>query len=159
MSSEQASGDEAISKIILDIRALTLLYDSDDKLAPVLERSLLESQDRYVTRFLSLVQTKKSPERGNVPVAVGEIVLASFLTIIGLAAFVPVLAGLSTPEQWLSYFSTTIGSTLVSGPLYFGVSLLDFVFSALLLLGAFYSLRRAAKNLKNTSAILGPSGT
>ena len=90
--------------------------------------------------------------------AVGEIVLASFLSIIGLTAFAPVMLGLSAPQQWLSYFSSTITSTFVNGPLFSFVPLLDFAFAALLLLGAFYSLRKAARNLKNSGLILESSG-
>jgi len=45
---------------------------------------------------------------------------------------------------------------LASGPLHSAAPLLDFVFSAVLLLGAFYALRRAAKNLKNAGMILEP---
>jgi hypothetical protein len=44
--------------------------------------------------------------------------------------------------------------SFTSGPLYFGVPLLDFAFSAMLLLGAFYTLRHAAKNLKNAGLVL-----
>lgn len=151
------AGDELVARLKLDVKALTLLYESDGDLRPVLERSFLESQEGYVTRFIGLLQSRRPPEDGgNLPVAVGEIVLASFLTIIGLAAFVPVMAGLSTPQQWLHYFSSAVGPTFTNGPLYFGVPLLDFVFSALLLLGAFYSLRRAARNLKSAGMVLQP---
>jgi hypothetical protein len=151
------AGDELVARLKLDVKALTLLYESDADLRPVLERSFLESQEGYVTRFVGLLQSRRPPEDGgNLPVAVGEIVLASFLTIIGLAAFVPVMAGLSTPQQWLHYFSSAVGPTFTNGPLYFGVPLLDFVFSALLLLGAFYSLRRAARNLKSAGMVLQP---
>jgi hypothetical protein len=155
MSADETAGDEIVARLKLDVRALTLLCESDADLRPMLERSLLESQDAYVMRFLRLLQTRRpSEEDGNLPVALGEIVLASFLTIVGLAAFVPVMAGLSTPQQWLDYFTSAFAPSLTNGPLRFGAPLLDFVFSALLLLGAFYSLRRAAKNLKNAGMIL-----
>ncbi|MDA4115206.1 MAG: hypothetical protein OK442_01470 [Thaumarchaeota archaeon] len=149
------AGDELVARLKLDVKALALLYESDADLRPILERSLLESQEGYVTRFVGLLQLRRpSEEGGNLPVAVGEIVLASFLTIIGLAAFVPVMAGLSTPQQWVGYFSSAVGASFSKGPLYSGVPFLDFIFSAVLLLGAFYSLRRAAKNLKNAGMIL-----
>ena len=151
------AGDELVARLKLDVKALTLLYESDADLRPVLERSLLESHEGYLTRFVGLLQSRRpSEDGGNLPVAVGEIILASFLTIIGLAAFVPVMAGLSTPQQWLHYFSGAVGPTFANGPLYFGVPLLDFIFSALLLLGAFYSLRRAARNLKSAGRVLEP---
>jgi hypothetical protein len=160
LSSDEKAGDEIISRLKLDIRALTLLHESDAELRPVLERSFLESQDEYVTRFMRLIQPRRASEGdGNVPMALGEIVLASFLTILGLAAFVPVMVGLSSPQQWLDYFSSALSPSFASGPLYFGLPLLDFVFSAMLLLGAFYSLRRAAKNLKRAGLILESSGS
>jgi hypothetical protein len=147
-----------VARLKLDVKALTLLYESDADLRPVLERSLVESQEDYVLRFVSLLQSRrpKSEDDGNLPVALGELVLASFLTIIGLASFVPVLAGLTTPQQWLGYFSSALAPSLTSGPFFFGAPLLDFVFSAMLLLGAFYSLRRATKNLKKAGMVLEP---
>jgi len=155
LSKDERAGEELVARLKLDVKALTLLYESDADLRPVLERSLLESRDGYVTRFVSLLQSRRpSEDEGNIPVALGEIVLASFLTIVGLAAFVPVMAGLSTPQEWMGYFSSAVGTSFAHGPLFAGVPLLDFIFSAMLLLGAFYSLRRAAKNLKNAGMIL-----
>jgi len=157
LNKDEKAADEVVARLKLDVKALTLLYESDADLRPVLERSLLESQDGYVTRFVSLLQSRRpSEDDGNLPMALGEIVLASFLTIVGLAAFVPVMAGMSTPQQLLGYLSNAVGTSSTTGPLYFGVPLLDFIFSAMLLLGAFYSLRRAAKNLKNAGMILEP---
>jgi len=161
LSPEEKAGEEIVSRLKLDVRALALLYESDAELRPVLERSFLESQDKYVMRFLTLLQRGRSNDGqgGNIPMAVGEIVLASFLTIFGLAAFVPVMVGLRTPQEWLGYFSGALGPSFASGPLYFEAPLLDFIFSASLLLGAFYSLRRATRNLKNAGMILESSGS
>jgi hypothetical protein len=157
LSKDARAAEEVVARLKLDVKALTLLYESDADLRPVLERSLLESQDGYVARFVSLLQSRKPPQDGgNLPVAVGEIVLASFLTILGLAAFVPAMAGFSSPQQWMGYFSSAVGPTFASQPLYSGIPALDFLFSALLLLGAFYSLRRAGKNLKNAGMALEP---
>jgi hypothetical protein len=160
LSTDEKAGGEIISRLKLDIRALTLLYESDAELRPVLEKSFVESQDEYMTRFMGLLQPRRvSKDYGNIPIAVGEIVLASFLTIFGLAAFVPAMAGLTTPQQWLGYFSGALSPTFTSGPLYILAPLLDFIFSVALLFGAFYSLRWAAKNLKNAGMILEPSGS
>jgi hypothetical protein len=157
LSKDSKAAEEVVARLKLDVKALTLLYESDADLRPVLERSLIESQDGYISRFVSLLQSRRPPQDGgNLPVAVGEIVLASFLTILGLAAFVPVMAGLSSPQQWLSYVSNAVGPSFTSQPLSSGVPALDFLFSALLLLGAFYSLRRAGKNLKNAGLVLEP---
>lgn len=157
MSRDEKARKEVIGKLELDLRGLGLLYESDAELREVLQKSFLESEDPYVRRFVTLLQSKRGKEEGgNFPVALGEIVLASFLAIVGLAAFVPVMAGLSTPQQWYGYFSSTLAPSFTSGPLRFGIPLLDFVFAALLLLGAFYSLRRAARNLKNAGLIVEP---
>ncbi len=159
MSANEKASEDIISRLKLDIRALALLHESDAELRPVLERSFLESQDEYVRRFVGLLRPgQQQREGGNVPIALGEIVLASFLTIIGLAAFVPVMAGLSTPQQWLSYFSSLAPSS-ANGPFFASVPILDFVLSAMLLLGAFYSLRRASKNLKRAGLVLEQSGS
>ncbi len=154
MSKDEKAGDEIVARLKLDVKALTLLYESDADLRPLLEKSLLESQEDYATRFVGLLQSRRpSEDGGHLPVALGEIVLASFLTIVGLAAFVPAMAGLS-PQQWLDYFSNALAPSFTSGPLSVGAPLLDFVFAAALLLGAFYSLRRASKNLKNAGMVL-----
>lgn len=152
MSADEKGQDEVVSRLLLDIRALSLLHESDEELRPLMERTFLESQDDYVRRFVGMVQRgQKSEGGGGFPVAAGEVVLASFLTIVGLAAFVPIMAGLDTPQQWFSYVSSSLASSFASGPLYEGAPLLDFVLSVLLLLGAFYTLRQASKSLRRTS--------
>ncbi len=159
MSTDEKGGGEVVSRLTLDIKALTLLYETDEELRPIIEKSLLEAQDEHVMRFVSLLQKGRPPEReGSIPVAVGEMVLASFLTIVGLAAFVPVVTGITTPQQWLDYFSNAIAPSFSSGPLYQGAPLLDFAFATLLLLGAFYSLRSASRNLKQAGLVAESSG-
>ena len=160
MSADVKAGDDIVSRLKLDVRALTLLYESDAELRPVLEKAFLESQDEYVTRFARLLRPRRPTEadRGNVPIALGEIVLASFLTIVGLAAFVPVMTGLDEPQQWLEYFTSILSRSGSSVTFGFEIPILDFIFAALLLLGAFYSLRRASLNLKRAGFALDSSG-
>ena len=156
MGTNDKAVEDILSRLKLDMRALSLLHESDSVLRPIVERSLLESQDAYVVRFLALLQSRRPPEKeGSLVIAIAEIVLASFLTLVGLAAIVPVMAGMTTPQLWVGYFSSAIASS-TNGPLYFGAPILDFVFSGALLLGAFYSLRRASKNLKNAGMVVEP---
>lgn len=160
MDKNEKAGEEILARLKLDVKALTLLYESDSDLRPVLEESLLESHETYLTRFVGLLQSRRPPEDGgSVPMALGEIVLASFLTVVGLAVLVPVMAGLTNPQQWVKYFSGAVTQSRSSGPLYLGVPLLDFAFSAMLLLGAFYTLRRASKNLKDAGLVREPGRT
>lgn len=152
MSADEKGQDEVLSRLLMDVRALALLHESDEDLRQLVERSFLESKDDYVRRFVGMLQRRQRPEsEGGFSIGLGEIVLAAFLTIIGLAAFVPIMAGLDTPKQWFTYVSGSLASSFASGPLYQAAPLLDLAFSVLLLLGAFYTLRRASRSLKRTS--------
>ena len=102
-------------------------------------------------RFADLLQPKRrAGARGLLLISMGEIVLASFLTILGLAAFVPSLAGLVTPHQFLDYFSRVMAPSLNSGPLYAGAAVLDFVFASLIMVCALYTLRQASHNIRDS---------
>jgi len=155
LETNEKAGDEIVARLKLDIKALTLLFESDADLKPVVERSFIESQDGYMVRFMGLLQSRRSTNSndGSFPIALGEIILAAFLTILGLATFVPVTAGVSEPQQWMNYFSSALAPTFTNGPLYRGISLVNFLFAAALLLGAFYSLRRAGRSLKSAGMV------
>lgn len=132
----------------LDAKALALLYGSDEKLRELLNRGLLESRDEEVKRVLSLLQSRARPDQGGaVAMAVAEMVLAAFLALLGIVAFIPNLIGLDTPQALLSYLTGLI-SSVGSGPLFSFAVAVEFGFAVLLMLGSFYSLRLASANLK-----------
>jgi hypothetical protein len=155
MSVDENQGDELISKLKLDVKGLTLLYESDAALKEMLDKTFAESGDADMLRFAGLLQTRRrSGGRGPLLISVGEIILASFLTILGIVAFVPSLIGLITPRQFLDYFSHVLAPSLNSGPLFVGAPALEFVLASVLMLCAFYTLRQASQNIKESGMTL-----
>lgn len=152
-----SQGSDLVSRIALDVKALALLNPSDSRLRELLKRELLESKDESIKRFVGLLQDNRERDlRGILAVALGELVLASFLTIAGIVAFIPNLIGVSTPRGFLDYISKSVPS-MGSGPLFSAIPILGFFFAALLMLGAFYTLRRAAINLRQAGLLIDPS--
>jgi ABC-type uncharacterized transport system YnjBCD permease subunit len=151
MSQDANLGDELVSKLKLDVKALTLLYESDAALKDVVDRAFTLSGDASMLRFAGMLQPRRKPGgAGSILISVGEIILASFLTVLGLAAFVPAMIGLLTPHQFIEYFSNVLAPSLNSGPLYVGAPALDFVFASVLVLCAFYTLRQASRSIKES---------
>lgn len=143
-----------VSKLALDVKALALLYGSDTKLYSLLQKEFIESRDEDIMRFVEALQgNHKSHPDGGLIVALGEIILASFLAILGIVAFIPNLIGLDTPQALFDYFSGLVPPSLDSGPLFSTVAAVEFVFAALLMLGAFYTLRQASVNLKHSGIV------
>lgn len=145
--------DEILNRVVLDIKALVLLSENDDALLRAAQEGLINSHDEQVVKFMSLIQPVKEVQsrRGEFATALGELVLASFLTILGLSLLAPSLMGLGSREQLFSYFSEIINgisANSLSNPV---IPALDFLFSLLLLLGSFYLLRHASQDLKDAN--------
>jgi hypothetical protein len=152
LSLDANQGNEAVSKLKLDVKALTLLYESDAALKEIVDRAFTHSGDAEMLRFAALLQTGRKPGgRGPLLIALGEILLASFLAILGVVAFIPSLSGMLTPHQFMDYFSKVLAPSFSSGPLYIGAPALDFVFASVLMLCALYTLRQASRNIKESS--------
>ena len=150
-----AATDELMDRILLDIKALMILGASQGSLNNLIEEKISSSRDPQISAFVSQIASKKKkPEsiRGTFLIAIGEMVLAAILSILGLALFAPSVTGLSSPQQITSYFAEIFAplyssqSTLTSGVVPAG----EFILAILLLVGAFYNLRTAASNLKST---------
>ncbi len=146
----------AADQLTLDIKALVLLSGNQSMLRKTVEEKFHASHDEDVTKFLSVVRSagKASPP-GYFLMALGELILAAFLVIAGLAAVAPVLLGLSSPSELANYFQgiiTAISSSGLSNPV---IAFLDFAFGVALLLAGFYSLKVASINLKDTGVVLG----
>lgn len=148
----------------MDIKALMILGGSDQSLSQIVEEKIALSRDSQIASFVSLLQVKKArpePIRINVFIALGEMVLASILAVVGLAILAPSVTGLSSPSQLLAYFSQAMSSvsnnSFVSPVVPIGV----FLLALLLLIGAFYNLRVAASNLKllrsSTGSLIPPT--
>ena len=152
--SENQPQEDSVNRLILDVKALVLLSENDEMLANTIRQNIVNSHDEDMSKFIALVQPsgKKEAQGGRLLTAIGELVFASFLIIVGLSLLAPSLMGLQTPRQFLNYFAqlvTGISSASLSNPI---VPILDFVFSLLLLLGSFSLLRYASTDLKQAEA-------
>jgi hypothetical protein len=155
MSVDENQGGELVSKLKLDVKALTLLYESDLALQGMLDKAFAESGDAEMLRFARLLQARRRPGGlGALLISVGEIILASFLTVLGIAVFIPALVGLVMPQQFLDYFSRTIVPSLASSPLFVVAPALDFILASVLMLCAFYTLRQASQSIRESAMIL-----
>ncbi|MDA4123556.1 MAG: hypothetical protein OK456_10295, partial [Thaumarchaeota archaeon] len=85
--SEDSQGKELVSRLALDVKALTLLYESDDRLRGLLKEELIDSKDESMRRFMGLLDFgQKSGQRGALLVALGQMVLAALLALFGIVA-------------------------------------------------------------------------
>jgi hypothetical protein len=149
MASTASSTDEALSRLLLDIKALMLLSGPDPSLQALVKERIASSHDEEVVKFVSMMNSPK-PESGwaSLLIAISEMLLASILAVVGLALLAPSIVGFSSPNQLFSYFSqivSTISPRSLSNPI---IPVGEFVMAVLLLIGAFYNLRIAASHLK-----------
>lgn len=150
---EPGQRDDILNRLILDVKALVLLSENDDSLLKAAQEGVINSHDEQVAKFVSLIQPAKKREsaRGKFVTALGELILASFLTILGLSLLAPSLMGLKSPEQLLSYFAEIVNGISASSQSNPIIPALDFVFALLLLMGSFYLLRHASSDLKDAN--------
>ncbi|MDG6998506.1 MAG: hypothetical protein JRN15_05255 [Nitrososphaerota archaeon] len=142
--------DATANQIVLDIKALVLLSQNEEELAQVVSERIAGLHDEHISKFLSMLNLKKtSPgRRGPFLIALGELVLASFLSIAGLTLIAPSLQGFGSSSQFLEYFQQLVlkmSPSSITNPV---LPVLDFLLAISLLLGAFYLLRQSSKDLK-----------
>lgn len=147
--------DAAADKLILDIKTFVLLTENPQILLKTVHEKILGSHDEDVKKFMSLIQpyTKHQNRTGSFLIAIGELVLAAVLSIIGLSLMAPAIMGFQSPSQLLSYLrdlTSSISANSLSNPI---IPFFDFLFSLVLLLGAFYVLRRASIDLKDVDLL------
>jgi hypothetical protein len=149
MEDERKPGDPTVEKLALDMKAVGLLYPSDADLRTVLASEVLDPRDQQVMRVVSSLGAGK-PKRGlaTIIVALGELILTSFLMVGGVASIAGLFLGGTNPDMIIRYFGTAIGSDLASGPLYQLLPVLEVLLSVLLLVSSLYLLRRASLTLK-----------
>ena len=157
-SSQPTSSDRIVNQLLLDIKSLMLLNPSTESLRHVIDERIASSHDEQITDFVSLLQSRKSLNmKGAILAAIGEMVLASFLVIVGLAILAPSVVGFGSPNQLSNYFVQLVSSsvlTFAGSPV---VPIVEFVLALVLILGAFYNLRLAAVNLQSAKSLV--SGT
>ena len=149
LSSDEKRAEDLLDKLILDIKATTLLLGSEDELKRTLDSRLTGSPDESLQKFVRVLQVREGGRTGRlVAIALGELMLASILVAAGAVVLVPNIAGIDTFSGLLGYLAGRASGTLAGSPLSPYLSLMEFAIGFVLLLSAFYSLREAASNLK-----------
>lgn len=149
MSSNEAKTEDLLDRLILEAKAIALLYSSDAELKEKLGAKLTNSHDEGVRRFVRALQGETRMETGRLfAIAVGELVMASLLVVAGTVVLVPTVVGVNTLEGLAQYLAQRAGGSAVGSPLSPYLSLIEFAVGAVLVLSAFFALREAASNLK-----------
>jgi hypothetical protein len=155
MSETTIASERLMDQLVLDIKSLMILNPSEDQVKTLVENRIVSSHDDQISRFVSMLQTKKTlGTRSYIISAMGEMILASFFVVLGLAILAPAIAGLNTPNELVTYFSqilsTWITEPFANNPI---VPIIEFVLGLLLILGGFYNLRLAAQNLNTMKSL------
>jgi len=160
LSRDEDSGEVLASKLLMDIKALTILYPSDVALKGILAKSFVDDSDDDVRRLTRvIVPERREDTRGSALIAASEILLASFLAILGIGSLIPSMIGLGSPRQLVDYFAGQLAPSFGTGPLAVAAPIVDLAFSFLLVVGALLLLRRAALELKEAGLVVETSGS
>ncbi len=149
MSTNEAKTEDLLDRLILEVKAIALLYSSDAELRDKLGARLMDSHDEGVRRFVRALQSETRMETGRLlAIAIGELVMASLLVVAGTIVLVPTVAGVNSLEGLAQYLAQRVAGSAVGSPLSPYVSFIEFGVGVALVLSAFFALREAAANLK-----------
>jgi hypothetical protein len=148
-----AAGDEQaedlLDRLVLQVKAVSLLYGSEAELRGKLEGKLVEAHDESIRRFVNALQMGGGGRTGSlVIVALGELVLASLLVVAGTVVLVPTVVGINTLSGLAQYFSQRVSTVVGASFLTPYLSFIEFVIGVVLVLSSFFTLREAAAHLK-----------
>ena len=148
MASDEARTEELLDRLILEIKAVALLYGSEEELRERLQGRIMESHDESVRKFVMALQARPGETRGRVALALGELLTAAILVVAGAVVLIPTVAGVDTLSGLAQYFAERTSGTLVTSPLSPYLTFMEFAVGTVLLLSAFFALREAALNLR-----------
>ena len=149
MAADESWTEEVIDRLILEIKAVSLLYGSDAELRENVESKITESSDENVRRFVKALQVEGPAQTGKrLALALGELLTAAILVTAGAVVLVPTVVGVSTLSSLVQYFAERTSGTVGNSPLSPYLTFMEFGVGVVLLLAAFFSLREAALNLK-----------
>lgn len=149
MSSKDSRIEDLLDRLVLEAKAIALLYGTDAELRRKLEGRLTASHDEGVRRFVNALQKEAQRETGRLlAIAAGELFMASILVVAGTIVLVPNVAGVNTLSGLVQYFADRVSGNLTGSPLSPYLSFAEFAVGVALVLSAFFALREAAANLK-----------
>ena len=149
MAADESRGEELLDRLILEIKAVSLLYGSDAELRDRVRSKITESNDESIRRFVEAIQAEGPVQTGRkLALALGELLTAAILVVAGAVVLVPTVVGVNTLSSLVQYFAERTSGTVGNSPLSPYLSFMEFGVGVVLLLAAFFSLREAAQNLK-----------
>ena len=148
MATDEARTEDLLDRLILEIKAVALLYGSEEELRDRLQGRIMESHDESVRKFVTAIQAHPGETRGRVALALGELLTAAILVVAGAVVLIPTVAGVDTLSSLAQYFAERTSGTLVTSPLSPYLTFMEFAGGTVLLLSAFFALREAALNLR-----------
>jgi len=149
LTSDEAKTEDLLDRLMLEIKAMALLYQSEEELRERIEDKITGSHDENVRRFVRALQSHGPEEtRGRLALAVGELLTAAILVVAGAVVLVPTVAGVGTLSSLIQYFAERTSGTVGTSPLSPYLTFMEFAVGVVLLLSAFFALREAALNLR-----------
>ena len=149
LANNETQKEDLLDRLVLDIKAATLLYGSEIELRDDLHTKIAGSQDQSVQEFVKALQLDKPSHAGKLlAIALGELVMASVLVVAGAVVLFPTAIGLNTFGSLAQYFASRVTGNLGGSALSPYISFVEFAIGVLLVLSAFFALREAASNLK-----------
>ena len=148
MSTSDSGTEDLLDRLVLEMKAISLLYGSEAELRRELEK-VTGSNDESILRFVKALQTEGPIQTGRkFALALGELLTAAILVVAGAVVLVPTVAGVNTLSSIVQYFAERTSGSVGTSPLSPYLSFMEFGVGVVLLLAAFFSLREAALNLK-----------
>ena len=149
MANDETQKENLLDRLVLDIKAATLLYGSESDLRDDLHTKIAGSHDQSVQEFVKALQLERPSRAGKLlAIALGELVMTSILVVAGAVVLVPTAMGLNTVGSLAQYYASRVNGSISASPLSPYISFVEFAIGVLLVLSAFFALREAASNLK-----------
>ena len=137
------------NRLLLQVKAVSLLYGSEAELKAKLAQKLVHSNDESVRKFVRAMQVGAPKGTGRaLVIAAGEMVMAALLVVAASLVLVPTVLGVSTYTRLEGYFAQTISGVLSGSPISPYLSVVEFAVGVALMLSAFVALHEAALGLK-----------
>lgn len=160
MATNEDQVEDLLDRLILQLKAFSLLFPSEAELREKLEARILESDDESIRRFVRALHTKERVQTGRlVAIALGELLLASILVIGGTLILVPSVVGVNSIDGLLRFFAERVSGSTAGSILTPYLSFVEYAIGVVLVLAAFFSLREAASNLKHAGVSIESGGT
>ena len=155
MADSDDQAENILDNLVLQVKALSLLYGSEEELRERLEGRMIGSSDEAIRTFVRSLQTGKKVQTGRLlAIALGELLFASLLVVAGTVILVPTVVGINTLQGLVQFFAERAGGSSGGALLTPYLSIVEFIIGALLVISAFFSLREAAANLKEAGGTI-----